>query len=83
MTPDQFRANAAGYIDSACMLVDEVVRTLDHPEGKKRATVPAALFEQLKEARRIMSQCAEWMISPHNSALESTGGARLAKDAAP
>lgn len=77
MTPSEFRANAAGYIDGATVLVDQVITSLRAASSTPHVSIPAKLqaspqlLEQLAEARRILAQCAEWMISPHNSELEN------------
>jgi hypothetical protein len=78
MTPSEFRHNAAGYIDSATVLIDQVAESFREAGQSAHVSIPARLqappqlFEQLSEARRILQQCAEWMISPHNSELEKT-----------
>ena len=76
MTPSEFRHNAAGYLDAATVLIDQVSFSLKKAAGTPHVSLPAQLsappqlFEQLAEARRILAQCAEWMIDPNNSELE-------------
>jgi hypothetical protein len=78
MTPGEKRANVAGYIDAATTLIDNVaiaLQTAAIPQpGIPRTETPPAMFEQLAEVKRILMQCAEWMLSPHNSELEKKGG---------
>lgn len=77
MSPGEKRANAAGYLDAANTLVARVsedlriVSTAQNPRTPAAFQIPPALFEQLAEAQRILGQCADWMISPHNAELEA------------
>lgn len=84
MTPEQFRANAAGYLDSAATLINTVTNTLQvgaamkGPGGKPMVEYPLAMLQELEEAKAKLLRVSEWMLSPHNAALEQSGGAHMA-----
>jgi len=71
MRPDAWRANVAGFFDSADALVGQVETTFVKASSLH---VPPAVTEQMAEARRILRQLSEWMVDPHNSALEKRNG---------
>ncbi len=71
MTPDAWRANIAGMFDGAEAIVGTVATTFSKAS---HLHVPPAVDEQIAEARRILRQLSEWMVDPHNSALEKRNG---------
>lgn len=70
MTPGEFRANAAGYLDSASTLLRTVTETLKTgetmkaPNGQRLVECPPAIHEVLAEADERLQRVAGWLLSP-------------------
>ena len=80
MTPEAWRANVAGYLDAAGSLIGTVDATvkagmeMKDEKGRPLVHAPQALFDQMNEARRILAQCSEWVISPFNRTKDEVSG---------
>lgn len=77
MKPAEFRANAAGYLDGATMLVRTVVEALKAGEqmldetGKRRKIeVPTAVYDVLMDAEKHLQKAAGWLVDSSNSEME-------------
>ena len=75
MSPEQFRANAAGYLDSAETLIGTVMEALKAGEGQKingkpKVEVPPAVYAELFEAREQINRVSNWILSPMNTKFE-------------
>ena len=75
MSPEQFRANAAGYLDSAETLIGTVVEVLKVGErqkinGKPKVEVPPAVYAELLEAQEQINRVSNWILSPINTKFE-------------
>lgn len=80
MRREAWRANVAGFLDAAESLIGTVDATikagmeLKDERGAPMIAAPPDLFAQLAEARRIVSQCSEWIVSPFNKTKDETRG---------
>lgn len=77
MNAAEFRANAAGYLDSATMLTRTVVEALrageqmmDETGRRRKVECPQAVYDELMEAEKHLVKVAGWLIDPANAKLE-------------
>jgi hypothetical protein len=78
MKAAEFRANAAGYLDSATMLTRTVIEALrageqmtDETGRRQKIACPSALYDQLMDAEKLLQRVAGWLLDPTNARLES------------
>ena len=77
MKAAEFRANAAGYLDSATMLTRTVIEALrageamsDETGRRQKIACPPAVYDQLMDAEKLLQRVAGWLIDPANTKLE-------------
>ena len=77
MKTAEFRANAAGYLDSATMLTRTVIEALrageamtDETGRRQKISCPRVLYDQLMDAEKLLQRVAGWLIDPANTSLE-------------
>ena len=76
MNAEEFRANLAGYLDSAETLLQTVRETIKAgekikmPDGRKKIDVPPVIFSELLEASETINRGSNWILSPKNNSIE-------------
>ncbi|NBW22765.1 MAG: hypothetical protein EBR82_83950 [Caulobacteraceae bacterium] len=76
MKPEAFRANMAGYLDSAATLINQVQAAIGEGAAIKtkagpKVNCPPAMLDQLREAVERIDRCSEWLVSEHNTGFEN------------
>jgi len=76
MGPSEFRANAAGYLDSASTLIRTVTETLRTGQstlderGRPKTDTPQAVYDVLAEADERLQRVAAWFLDPANKKFD-------------